>query len=192
MSAVQHAIDHMEQSNQALEETAMRDFLTGAYNRRAGEERLQSDCARAERGEGGFSLAFIDIDNLKQINDHYGHHFGDVYLQRLVAIIGAKLRRGDWIARWGGDEFVLLLWDVDMISAAEVLLRLRKIFDEESLTSETGETVRFQISAGICQHRRGWDGDTLLRCADRAVYKAKTGGKGGVVTTNGNSYTQVR
>jgi diguanylate cyclase (GGDEF)-like protein len=182
----------MDQSNQALEENAMRDFLTGAYNRRAGAERLQSDCARAERGEGELSLAFIDIDNLKQINDRYGHHFGDTCLKRLVDVIDTRLRKGDWIARWGGDEFVLLLWDVDMISAADVLLRLSRIFDEEILIAEPGEVTRLQISAGICQHRRGWNGDILLRCADRALYKAKASGKGGVVATDGNRYTQMR
>lgn len=191
LSDVQYAIEHVEQLHQALNKTAMSDFLTGAYSRLAGAERLQSDIARAIRGEGEFSLAFIDVDNLKEINDRHGHHTGDQCLKRLADTINAKLRKGDWIARWGGDEFVLLLWNIDTSAAADVLLRLDKVLDREAITSDSGEPVRLRMSAGICQYQSDLDRDALLRCADRALYRAKSNGKGNVVTFDGNRYTRM-
>ncbi|MGH8501615.1 MAG: GGDEF domain-containing protein [Gammaproteobacteria bacterium] len=189
MSEVQRTVELLEHRNRTLTTSAMRDFLTGAFNRRAGAEHLHSDTARAARDGSGYTLAFIDLDNLKQINDRHGHHFGDLCLKRLVDTISAGMRKGDWIARWGGDEFVLLLWNVDMNAAAEVLVRLGNAFRNEPLTTETGDTVCLQISAGVCQHQLGWQGDTVLRYADAALYEAKHNGKGAVVTTDGSRHT---
>lgn len=190
MSEVQRAVELIENRQRTLKTSAMQDFLTGALNRRAGAERLHSDTARAARDGGGYSLAFIDLDNLKQINDRHGHHFGDLCLQRLVGTVRAGMRQGDWLARWGGDEFVLLLWDVDLGAAAEVLLRLSAAFTGKPLPTEAGEPVHLHMSAGVCQHQPGWQGDTVLRHADAALYEAKHNGKSGVVTTDGSRHTR--
>ena len=189
MRETQRTIELLEERRRSLTAKAMYDFLTGAFNRRAGAERLQTDTERAARHGGGYTLAFIDLDNLKQLNDRYGHHFGDLCLIRLVDTIRADMRKGDWVARWGGDEFVLLLWDVNADAAAEVLVRLGNAFTKEPLTTETGERVSLRMSAGACQHQLGWQGDTVLRYADAALFEAKRNGGGGVVTSDGSRYT---
>ncbi len=192
MRDVQHAITEIEELSQETGKSAMSDFLTGAYSRRAGTEMLESDIARALRGEGEFSLAFMDLDNLKQINDQHGHAFGDRCLKQLVDTVSAGLRKGDWMARWGGDEFVLLLWNVDMRAAADVMLRIDKIFDEQTITARGGKQVRLHLSVGICKYRRELDSEALLLCADRALYRAKTGTNSGVVMSDGERFTRIR
>ncbi len=191
MRNVQRAITEMEELKEEAGKSAMSDFLTGAYSRRAGTEMLRSDIARALRGEGEFSLAFMDLDNLKQINDEHGHAFGDRCLKQLVNTVTARLRKGDWMARWGGDEFVLLLWNVGTRAAADVMLRIDKIFDEQTITSRGGKQVRLHLSVGICKYRRELDSEALLVCADRALYRAKTGSNGGVVMSDGEHFTRI-
>ena len=189
MSETQRTIELLEERRRSLTAKAMYDFLTGAFNRRAGAERLQTDTERAARHGGGYTLAFIDLDNLKQLNDQHGHHFGDLCLIRLVDTIRADMRKGDWVARWGGDEFVLLLWDVNADAAAEVLVRLGNAFTKEPLTTETGARVSLRMSAGACQHQLGWQDDTVLRYADAALFEAKRNGGGGVVTSDGSRFS---
>jgi GAF domain-containing protein len=95
-------VKHLERLDSALRslgELATRDHLTGVYNRRAGEEHLVKDIARAERGGGTLSLAMLDLDRLKLINDEHGHRAGDASLKQFVSVLGRSIREGDWIAR---------------------------------------------------------------------------------------------
>jgi GGDEF domain-containing protein len=91
----------------ALERVSDTDDLTGIYNRRAGEKRLSEEVARAERDLQTFHLAFFDVNGFKAINDKHGHSAGDAVISHLAALLQLNTRRGDWVARWGGDEFVV-------------------------------------------------------------------------------------
>src|ERR687894_315273 len=110
MADVQYTVERLDAAVRSLAELAARDHLTGTYNRRAAEERLAEDVKRAERGVGTLSLALFDLDHLKSINDEYGHRAGDTCVVRFAEVLTRNLRAGDWVARWGGDEFVVGLW----------------------------------------------------------------------------------
>ena len=107
MADVQHAVEHLDEVIRSLEERSATDHLTGVYNRRAGEERL----ARAERSGSVLTLALMDIDQFKPVNDRHGHQAGDACLEHVASVLRRNARKGDWVARWGGDEFLLALWD---------------------------------------------------------------------------------
>src|SRR5215218_546765 len=94
MADVQYAIER-------LDELASRDHLTGLHNRRAAQERLAGDVARARRGGGTLELALVDLDELKSVNDQYGHHAGDACLIRFAEVLERNVREGDWVGRWG-------------------------------------------------------------------------------------------
>src|SRR5215211_3106937 len=107
MADVQYTVERLDTAVRSLEELATRDHLTGAYNRRAAEERLAEDLKRAERGGGTLSLALFDLDRFKSINDEHGHRAGDACLVHFAQTLDRNLRAGGWVARWGGDEFVV-------------------------------------------------------------------------------------
>jgi predicted signal transduction protein with EAL and GGDEF domain len=96
---VQHIISHLEENIRSLEELSAKDSLTGAYNRRACEERLAEDVARVERGRETLALAALDADRLKEINDRHGHAAGDACLRHLASIIERNIRKSEWSAR---------------------------------------------------------------------------------------------
>lgn len=101
----------------ALEQQALTDALTGLYNRRAAMTRLEGALANARRGEGNFTLAMCDLDNFKRINDRYGHAVGDLVLQSVAGKLRQGLRSGDWVARWGGEEFLLFIHKENLADA---------------------------------------------------------------------------
>jgi Diguanylate cyclase, GGDEF domain len=109
MADVQHALDHLDSTIRSLEGLSGTDHLTGLPNRRGGEERLAADLARAKRGGAILTVAVGDVNNFKAINDTHGHQAGDVCLRHVARAIRRNVREGDWLARWGGDEFVLAL-----------------------------------------------------------------------------------
>lgn len=111
MADVQYTIGQLDQVIRSLGEQSMKDHLTDAYNRRACEEQLAEDIARVQRGGGTLTLVMLDLDLLKQINDNYGHQAGDACLKRAADTIRLNIRESDWFGRWGGDEFLLVLWD---------------------------------------------------------------------------------
>lgn len=122
MADVQYTVGQLDEVIRSLEEQSSRDYLTGVYNRRAGEERLAEDVAWVERGGGSLTLAVLDLDQLKPVNDQYGHQAGDACLKHIADTVRRNIRESDWLARWGGDEFVLVLRDARGKSSAEVML----------------------------------------------------------------------
>src|SRR5215203_437424 len=114
MADVQYTVERLDAAMRSLEELATRDHLTGAYNRRAAEERIAEDLKRAERGGGTLSLALFDLDHLKAINDEHGHRAGDACVVRSAEVLNRNMRAGDWVARWGGDEFVVGMWNTQV------------------------------------------------------------------------------
>ncbi|WP_127478266.1 putative bifunctional diguanylate cyclase/phosphodiesterase [Sulfurivermis fontis] len=161
-----------------LEFYATRDPLTNLYNQRLFWEMLGYEVSRAERHSYQFAVLVIDLDNFKAINDSYGHAFGDRFLQAFATSIHGALRTGDILARYGGDEFVVVLPESGAEQAYAVSERILANSADLSLQSPDLATVQATVSIGIAiypEHAK--DPKDLFLFADNMMYKAKTGGK---------------
>ncbi len=186
MADVQYTIERLDKAMGSLDEQASRDHLTSLYNRRAAEERLAEDVARARRGGGTLELALLDLDNLKSVNDGHGHHAGDACLIRFAEALGRNVREGDWIARWGGDEFLVVTWQAEGegeegSSAERVLGRVAEDLRENPLVLPDGEEASFTFSGGVSRWQPGGDPGRLLSKGDEGLYRAKAEGGNTVV-----------
>lgn len=163
---------------------AVRDELTGVFNRRYINERLPSDIVMAMLDDYPVSLLFVDIDNLKEINDTYGHFTGDtVIVSSAAAIQSCLLSKLDWVARFGGDEFVVCLNGAAPAEVIEVAENIReKIFH---LCVEDNDTIRFSASVGVSITQGNTTAAELLTLADARMYEAKKKGKNRIVTYDG-------
>jgi diguanylate cyclase (GGDEF)-like protein len=166
---------------QRLHLLSERDALTGAYNRRHMQQLLDHAAAHANHGDGrGFALALIDIDHFKQINDLHGHAVGDRVLAAVTRLLLGHLAAGDALARWGGEEFLLLLPDAGAACALQRLQRLHTAVQTADWTPfAPGLAVTF--SAGLSRHAAGQPLQLTLEAADRALYAAKHHGRARVV-----------
>jgi diguanylate cyclase (GGDEF)-like protein len=177
MADVQYAIERLDAAMRSLDELAGSDHLTGLYNRRAAEERLAEDIARARRGGGTPELALLDLDNLKSVNDGHGHHAGDACLIHFAEVLGRNVREGDLLARWGGDEFLISTWhqekDEEGSPVARVLERVAEDLRENPVVLPGGEEALLSFSGGVCRWQRGDDSGKLISKADEGLYRAK-------------------
>lgn len=158
----------------ALVHTAMRDSLTRCFSRLSGTELLEIQFIIARRSDSPLSLAFIDLDSFKSINDRYGHEAGDQVLQNAAEHIRALLRTGDMLVRWGGEEFVLIMPNTFCREAVAALERLRQAGlgmrpDGTPMTASIGIAERTADRAGDCK--------SLVELADQRMYRAKQAGK---------------
>jgi diguanylate cyclase (GGDEF)-like protein len=179
-----HLADQKRALAEALalnQELATRDPLTGLLNRRAMTELLTREHARSERGQGPLSVALLDIDFFKQVNDTLGHGAGDEVLRRFAGIVQSQLRTVDALARWGGEEFLVLMPCTRAEDAAAVLQRLRGAMTGAAFGAIAPQlTVTF--SAGLAQARTGEPQDAVVDRADQALYLAKKSGRDRVRT----------
>ena len=174
MADVQHTLDHLDTTICSLEGLSGTDYLTGLPNRRGGEERLGEDLARAKRGGAILTVAVVDVNRFKAINDAHGHHAGDVCLRHVARVIRRNVREGDWLARWGGDEFVLSLWDASVFASPEALLRrISRSLKKSPVRLPGGEELVLSISVGAHRYAGEDDIRELLAKADAAMYEAK-------------------
>lgn len=158
----------------ALVRQAIRDPLTGVFSRSSGEEVLELQNTIASRSNAALSLAFIDLDHFKSINDSFGHEAGDKALIDMADIVGSNLRGGDMLVRWGGEEFLLIMPNTNLMQAKAALLRLRSIGfgvrpDGTPLTASIGIAER---SADLTT-----DWKALVELADQRMYLAKQDGR---------------
>ena len=182
MADVQHALDHLDSTIHSLEGLSGTDPLTGLPNRREGEERLGEDLARAKRGGAFLTVAVVDLDAFKAINDTHGHHAGDVCLRHVARVIRRNVREGDWLARWGGDEFVLSLWDASVFASPEALLRrISRSLKKSPVRLPGGEELVLSVSVGAHRYAGEDDIRELLAKADAAMYEAKREGRAWVL-----------
>ena len=172
---VKHLHDALLEANRRLARQALTDELTGLANRRHGARQLEREIALSVRHGHVLALARVDVDRFKAINDTYGHDAGDQVLAEVARRLAASLRGGDDLARWGGDEFVVLLPDTDKAGALRAAERLRAAVADAPVHVGGGE-LAVTVSVGWAH----WAGDTpddLLARADRALYRAKDAGR---------------
>ena len=160
-----------------LREIAVRDSLTGLYNRRFMTSSLKKEIDKAACNHLSVGVIIIDVDNYKTINDNYGHVLGDHILTQIAQIFTDNLRISDVICRYGGDEFVLVLPNSTLASTLHKAEELRQTAASASFTFE-GVTLGITLSFGAAAYpQHGKTGEALLKAADRALYTAKKNGR---------------
>jgi diguanylate cyclase (GGDEF)-like protein len=164
----------------AMTEIAQTDPLTGLLNRRSMEERLAEEVARFRAHGANFSVVLADVDHFKQINDQHGHDAGDRVLGGVASVFNRGLRSGDAVARWGGEEFLLLLPRTDLRSAEEVAQRLR-VASERHLAELGGLPQTLTLTFGVAGFAENATIDACLKAADAALYRGKAAGRNRVV-----------
>jgi diguanylate cyclase (GGDEF)-like protein len=171
-----------ERQRRELERLAMTDTLTRLINRRAAEARFGEEFARARRNRETFSIAVCDLDRFKLINDHYGHDTGDQVLLHVAGIMRDALREGDWVARWGGEEFIIFLHGADAGAAHVAMERLRCAIKGNPVSTAHGP-LDITTSIGIGTFRGEGELATVLSEADGCLYEAKRAGRDHVVVS---------
>ena len=167
-----------------LEAMAMTDSLTGLPNRRAAEIRINNELARVRRGGATFAVAVCDLDNFKLVNDHFGHEVGDRVLRHVAEVIRCALRDGDWVARWGGEEFIIVFYGSDSADAVSASERIRQAIRSQPV--ESGQMlleVTASFGIGVLDRDERDIGQVLLD-ADDCLYEAKKRGRDSVVATD--------
>ena len=157
------------------------DQLTGALNRRGLEETFEAEVSRAQRRNSPLCVALLDIDNFKKLNDTLGHEAGDGALIHLVTVIRETLRPQDTLARFGGEEFIIILPDTPLDDARKALVRLQRELTKRFFLNDN-EKVLITFSAGLTDYRSDDTQATATKRADEAMYMAKKAGKNRVVT----------
>lgn len=163
-----------------MSEMASHDLLTGVLNRKGLTDVAKGELSRADRGGSQPCLALLDIDDFKRLNDRLGHLKGDAALQHLARVAKASLRPQDAVARFGGEEFVIILPDTSVTEAVEVLTRLQRELSKQFFL-EGEEHILITFSAGVIQRRPDESLEEALHRADQAMYTAKRLGKNRVV-----------
>jgi diguanylate cyclase (GGDEF)-like protein len=161
---------------QHLTRMAMHDALTGTWNRRWFDHWLAEEIDRAQRYQRRLSLVMFDLDHFKQVNDRYGHPAGDRVLGSVATCCGGLIRTIDTLARFGGEEFCVILPETDSAAASALAERLRSGVASLAIQLENA-SLNITISLGVASFQRGMDSAGFLQAADSALYRAKEGGR---------------
>lgn len=165
-----------------LKALSIRDGLTGLLTRGHMRELLEEEARRQQRSQGVFCVAILDIDFFKQVNDQFGHAIGDAVLRDFATLAQSSLDPGHALARWGGEEFLVLMPETSLPGALHTLEHLRQAIHQHDWAHHAAPlSVRF--SGGVCQHRPGDKVMLTLEHADKALYQAKSRGRDRVLST---------
>lgn len=165
------------QAHAQVERLAITDGLTGVYNHRRFQERLQEEFVRNARHPEPFSILMIDIDFFKKINDTFGHPAGDAVLKVIAKLLAKMVRKLDVVARYGGEEFVVLLLKTDSMQAWQMAERIRKAIESAPIDWQ-GQKIDVTVSIGVAsQPADAAQREELIACADKALYSSKRAGR---------------
>lgn len=168
----------LEQANQEARQLAERDYLTQVYNRLKGHEFLQNEIARCNRYGQECAIIMLDVDLFKEVNDTYGHNIGDAVLIQLVKILTQEIRAVDVLSRWGGEEFLVIMPQIDAEGATYAAERLRAVVEATLFTQGLRQTASF----GVATYKQGESPEAFIDRADKALYEAKQKGRNCVVS----------
>jgi diguanylate cyclase (GGDEF)-like protein len=179
-SSLEGRNDDLREAMSRLQEMALRDELTGMHNRRYILDVLARQKALSDRGQQEFTLCYCDLDHFKQVNDRFGHAVGDRALKQFADVALSVIRNVDYVARFGGEEFIMVLIDADEEEAANVARRLNDRTRAMWIQGTDSDFV-MTVSVGVTKFRAGERVEGALNRADRALYEAKTTGRDRVV-----------
>ncbi len=166
-----------------MSERIDRDALTGLLSRRAFLERLAARISEVTRHGRSLVFALLDIDHFKVVNDRHGHPTGDRVLQRIGRLLRDRFRIEDLRARWGGEEFAVVLVDEETATARKALDRVRREFGDADFEAPDGTSFQVTFSAGLAEFPTdGYDAESLLATADDRLLRAKKAGRNTIVT----------
>ncbi len=166
----------MVQEISQLSEIAQQDYLTGALNRRGMQEAFDREFSRAERTQTPVSIAVLDVDHFKKLNDEHGHAAGDGALQHLAQVTRETLRPTDILARYGGEEFVIILPETGQEEGMQVMARVQRELTRKFFL-HNNQKILMTFSAGVAQRQAGEMRDEVIQRADEAMYQAKRAGR---------------
>jgi len=176
-AALRAEIEQLRTSVESATNAAKVDALTQAANRGAFDDELARRCTLAASGGETFSLLMVDIDHFKRINDTYGHQTGDRVLQALVTFLRDRVRKGDMIARWGGEEFAVVLPSASLRVAFAKAKTCVAQLEEADWTIDQARKLQFTASIGVTAWKEGDAPEHVVERADKALYAAKHGGR---------------
>jgi len=177
VKCAEQKIESLKSELEQLRGLVQTDQITGAFNRRGLDDIFKREAARADRNAQSLGVVLIDLDNFKQINDNFGHQYGDSVLINLVNIAKETLRPSDIVARFGGEEFVILLPDVEMEDALTIIQRLQNNLAKNFSIQVDKQSMPVTFSAGIALRSFGEQQNSVISRADKALYQAKRTGK---------------
>jgi diguanylate cyclase len=195
MGTLKETIDRMKeevssarQRANELEKEILVDPLTGVYNRRAYDKRIKEELQRFMRYGSPFSIVILDVDHFKSVNDLYGHAVGDLCLKEIIIRVQPMLRESDFLARFGGEEFVVLLPETERKGAGEAAEKLRQSIEKTEFLHR-GDKVAITISLGVTQVTSDDQApDSLFTRVDQALYRAKNEGRNRVAYGGGGGH----
>ena len=176
--ALMDKLHKLEAASEIISRLAGTDALTGLHNRRSFSEHFTMAASAARRNGYPLSLISIDLDHFKCVNDTLGHNVGDLLLTEFSSLIAGMLRAEDMAARWGGEEFIILLSHSDENAAAALAERIRSSFER---TPNSAAPLPLTASFGVAESRAGEEEKELIKRADLALYRAKNEGRNRVV-----------
>jgi diguanylate cyclase (GGDEF)-like protein len=171
-------IDELKASNKQLEKIAITDNLTGLFNRHKLDEILEKEKSRFQRYGNQFCIILLDIDHFKQVNDNYGHQVGDEILTSFSNILLQNTRQNDVIARWGGEEFLIVCPETNLDDTFQLAEKLRITIQDHEFSIAKSQTASF----GIADLKISESVSDLISKADQALYKAKNEGRNKVIS----------
>ncbi len=170
---IQDLFDSMNESVSMLYEAAIHDEKTGLYNNKFFETVFEMEAEKAKRGQQKLSMIMTDIDHFKQINDTLGHMKADELLKRLADVMRKQIRKSDIVCRFGGEEFIILLPETNLEKAKKFAVRLKAAIHSDSVLKK----YHVNVSGGISQYKDKEPRKNLKERVDKALYKAKEGGR---------------
>lgn len=176
----QQTFRSMQRLSRKFEQQAKQDQLTKLPNRRGMLESLKYEYHRSQRSQRPMTLLLVDVDHFKLINDSHGHDIGDRVLQQLAEVLSNSMRKQDIAARWGGEEFLIMLPETNQLEAATLAERLRQAVAAYPFTTDDS-TIRVCISGGLCEVQLEGSIERAISLADKRLYQAKDAGRNRII-----------